>query len=86
MDGYQLLDLHDYLGQGTALVGILDAFWEEKGYATAKEFRRFNNVTVPLARLEKRVFTNNEEFTANVEIAHFGERPIENASPYWKLV
>ena len=33
--GFQLLDLHDYLGQGTALIGVLDAFWESKGYVTA---------------------------------------------------
>jgi hypothetical protein len=32
--GYQLLELHDYLGQGGALIGMLDAFWEPKGYAT----------------------------------------------------
>ncbi|HQZ95661.1 MAG TPA: discoidin domain-containing protein [Pyrinomonadaceae bacterium] len=85
MDGYQLLDLHDYLGQGTALVGILDAFWEEKGYATAKEFRRFNNETVPLARFAKRVYTNDETITADVEIAHFGKAPIAKASPYWRI-
>lgn len=30
--GFQLLSLNDYSGQGTALVGILDAFWDEKGY------------------------------------------------------
>lgn len=30
--GYELLDLHDYLGQGGALIGLLNAFWEEKGY------------------------------------------------------
>jgi len=86
MDGFQLLDLHDYLGQGTALVGLLDAFWEEKGYATAKEFRRFNNTTVPLARLTKRVHLNNEPFSVDLEIAHFGEEPIENARPYWRIV
>ncbi len=28
--GFQLLDLHDFPGQGTALVGVLDPFWEEK--------------------------------------------------------
>ena len=33
--GFQLLDLHDYTGQGTALVGLLDPFWESKGYAHA---------------------------------------------------
>ena len=59
--GFQLLDLHDFPGQGTALVGILDPFWEEKGYISPEEFRSFCNVTVPLARMGKRVFTNNEE-------------------------
>lgn len=86
MYGFQLLDLHDYLGQGTALVGILDAFWEEKGYATAKEFRRFNSETVPLARLYKRTFKADEKFEVETEIAHFGEKPIENAAPYWKIL
>ena len=86
MDGFQLLDLHDYLGQGTALVGLLDAFWEEKGYATAKEFRRFNNVTVPLALIEKRVLLTSESLEARLEIAHFGASPITKARPYWKLV
>lgn len=86
MYGFQLLDLHDYLGQGTALVGILDPFWEEKGYATAKEFRRFNSETVPLARLYKRTFTQDEKLEVDVEIAHFGEKPLENAVPYWKIL
>jgi len=86
MMGYQLLDLHDYLGQGTALVGVLDTFWEPKGYAKAREFRRFNGQTVPLARVMKRVYTAGETLTAEVEIAHFGERPLADARPYWKLL
>ena len=86
MYGYQLLDLHDYLGQGTALVGILDAFWEEKGYVTAKEFKRFNSETVPLARLYKRTFKADEPFEIETEIAHFGEKPLENTGAYWKIV
>ena len=36
MGGFQLLDLHDFPGQGTALVGVLDPFWDEKGYVTAR--------------------------------------------------
>jgi hypothetical protein len=86
LGGFQLLDLHDYLGQGTALVGLLDAFWEEKGYVTAPEFRRFCNETVPLARLRKRVFTNNEKLTAEAEITHFGASALLQATPYWKIV
>lgn len=86
LSGFQLLDLHDYLGQGTALVGLLDAFWEEKSYATAKEFRRFNGATVPLARLPKRVYADADEFSIDAEIAHFGDKPIENAAAYWKII
>jgi hypothetical protein len=85
MSGYQLLDLHDYLGQGTALVGILDTFWDSKGYATPEEFRRFNGETVPLARLTRLVYTAHEALDVPVEIAHHGERPIAHAHPYWKI-
>ena len=83
--GFQLLDLHDFPGQGTALVGVLDPFWEEKGYISPEEYRRFCNVTVPLARLEKRVFKEGETMTAAIEIAHFGAKPIKT-NPSWKLV
>lgn len=86
LSGYQLLDLHDYLGQGSALVGILDTFWENKGYATASEFRRFNGQSVPLARLLKRVYTADEKVAVAIEIAHFGELPLVDAQAVWKLV
>lgn len=68
--GFQLLALNDYSGQGTALVGILDVFFEEKGYISAEEWRRFCAPTVPLLRTEKFVYTTNETFHANIEIAH----------------
>jgi hypothetical protein len=74
--GFQLLQLHDFPGQGTALVGILDPFFNSKGYIDEETFRRFCNRTVPLARMEKRVFTSGETFKATVELAHFGETPL----------
>ncbi|HEX8138048.1 MAG TPA: discoidin domain-containing protein [Pyrinomonadaceae bacterium] len=86
LEGFQLLDLHDYLGQGTALVGLLDAFWETKGYATAEEFRRFCNETVLLARLKRRVFTTGERLDVEAEVAHYGARELRGARPYWKVV
>lgn len=85
LSGYQLLDLHDYLGQGTALVGLLDAFWEPKSYVTADEFKKFSNTTVPLARLRKRVFTNSEAFDVDVELAHYGAEPMEKGLAVWKI-
>jgi hypothetical protein len=84
--GFQLLDLHDYLGQGTALVGLLDAFWEEKNtYVTAGTFRPFCGPTVMLSRM-KRVFTKNEQLEVEVEIAHYGDKPIEGATPMWSIL
>ena len=84
--GFQLLDLHDFPGQGTALVGVLDPFWEEKGYITPEEYRRFSNTTVPLARLKKRIFTEGDTMTAKIEVAHFGASPLQAVSPVWKIV
>ena len=83
--GFQLLDLHDFPGQGTALVGVLDPFWGEKGYISPAEYKRFCNSTVPLARLKKCVFMNNETFEASVEVAHYGDGPIAACTPEWKI-
>jgi hypothetical protein len=84
--GFQLLDLHDFPGQGTALVGVLDPFWEEKGYISPEEYRRFSNSTVPLARLEKHIFTEGETMTAGIEVAHFGEYPLKAVNPTWHII
>ena len=84
--GFQLLDLHDYLGQGTALVGVLDAFWEEKGYVTAEQWRRFCGPTVPLAILKKRIFTTEDILDSQVLIAHYGPAPLDKAEVYWKIL
>jgi len=86
LGGFQLLDLHDYVGQGTALVGLLDAFWQTKGYTNAAEFKEFCNTTVPLARLPRRVFTTTDHFDVDVELAHFGAEPIENGKAVWKIM
>jgi hypothetical protein len=74
--GFHLLQLHDFPGQGSALVGILNPFFESKGYITPEEFRNFCSETVPLARMGKQVFRNNEKFTAALEVAHFGAAPL----------
>ena len=84
--GYQLLDLHDYLGQGGALIGMLDAFWESKGYVTAAEFRQYSGATVPLARLKQRSFTTDGALTADVELMHFGPQALVGARPEWRIV
>jgi hypothetical protein len=84
--GFELLDLHDFPGQGSALVGILDAFWEEKGYVQPAEFRRFCAPTVPLVRMPKMVFLQSEEAAIPVEAAHFGTSPLMKAVPEWSVL
>lgn len=83
--GFQLLSLQDFPGQGTALVGILDAFWEQKGYVTPAEFKRFSGETVPLVRLPKMTYTNKDTLKTTVEVAHFGQMPLHGVTPSWTL-
>lgn len=83
--GFQLLDLHDFPGQGTALVGVLDPFWESKGYVSAEEFSTFCNQTVPLVRFPKLVMNNNEPLSAPIEVAHFGQAPLKSARITWRI-
>ena len=58
--GFQLLDIQDFTGQGTALVGVLNSFMEPKGTVTAMEWRQFCNSTVVMAEFEKFVFSAAE--------------------------
>jgi hypothetical protein len=83
--GFQMLSLNDYPGQGTALIGVLNAFWDEKGYITAKQFSRFCNSVVPLTRIAKFVYTNNETFKANAELFNYGATPLVNKNVLWKI-
>jgi hypothetical protein len=82
-DGFHLLQLQDFPGQGTALVGLLNAFWQSKGLITPKEFRQFNSECTPLIRYPKAVYTNDEIFTAGVELANF-YKPL-NTEVIWTI-
>lgn len=84
--GYEMLDIHDYLGQGTALVGVLDPFWDNKGYVTPEEFRKFNAETVILARIPSYIIKNTESVSIPVEICHFGKESLNGQSIVWKVV
>ena len=74
--GIQLLDIHDFPGQSTATVGLLDSFWDSKGLITPEKFREFAGPVVPLARMAKFVWHNNESFAADIELANFSQGPL----------
>jgi hypothetical protein len=86
LGGFHLLDLHDFPGQGTAVIGVLNAFWEEKGYVGPDEYRRFCNSTVPLARLSKLTFTDAETLHATIDVSHFGPSGLRGARARWRLL
>jgi hypothetical protein len=83
--GFQLLDLHDYPSQGTALIGPLDPFWDSKGFVTPDQHRRYCGATVPLLRMKKRTFTAGEPFEATADVAHFRPQDIVRAEPQWSI-
>jgi hypothetical protein len=83
--GFQLLDLHDFPGQGTALVGVLDPFWDSKPYVTAEEYSRFCAPIVPLVRLPKRIFKQSETLAAQIEVSQFGPIDLKETTVEWSL-
>ncbi len=83
--GFQLLDLHDFPGQGTALIGLLDPFWDSKGLIAPEAFRRFCAQTVPLARLAKRTYDVAEPFKAQIDVAHYGPTVLTDAKATWTI-
>jgi hypothetical protein len=86
LGGFQLLDLHDFPGQGTALVGVLDPFWDPKPYVTAEAFRAFCGPVVPLARLDRRVFRSGQTLQAAIEVSQFGAVDAPGSTVAWTLV
>ena len=83
--GFEMLDLHDYLGQGTALIGVLDPFWENKGYVMPQEWKQFCDETVLLARIPSYVFRSTESVRIPMEVCHFGKEPMKDVTLTWNL-
>jgi hypothetical protein len=85
LDGFQWLDIQDFPGQGTALVGMLNVFMESKGITTPEAWRPFCSETVPLLLMPKYTWTADETFAAEVKVAHYGAADIRNARVHWTL-
>jgi len=83
--GFQLLDVHDFPGQGTALVGMLDPFWDSKGLVTPEKFRRYCAPTVLLLRLRKQVWTVGETLSGDAQVSHYGPADLEAARAEWSV-
>lgn len=83
--GYQLLMLNDFTGQSEALVGMLDPFWQSKGIISDSDVRRWNSLATPLARMDRFIWTSEQTFEAEVDLALFDLGDWVNAQPFWEL-
>ena len=76
MAGFQLLDLQDYPGQGSAYVGVLDALMEEKTFMKendgSKVWRSFCNQVVPLLETERFCYASNEILKGHIKLFNYG--------------
>ncbi len=74
--GFQILDIQDFSGQGTALVGILDAFMDSKELISPKKWRGFCSDRVLLAQFPSYVLNAGEDFTAAVSFRYYGQEAL----------
>ena len=83
--GFQLLDLQDYPGQGSALVGILDAFMDSKGIVAPETFYGFCAPLVPLALMKDHCLLNTQPLHIDVALSNYVEGDW-NEPVRWSLV
>lgn len=69
--GFQVVEARDFPGEGTAIIGWLDAFWDSKGLIEPEAFRRFCGAVVCLLSMPQRVYTNEEIFCATAMVSNY---------------
>lgn len=85
MGGYQLLDIQDYPGQGTALVGILDSFMDSKGLITPEKWKESCNETVVLANFPRFTFRAGDFVEIPLEFVNYSNHEPSSYSVAWEL-
>ena len=85
MAGFQLLDLQDYPGQGSAYVGILDAFMDPKGLCTEREWRQWCAPVVPLLVADRYCFTIEDGIHAWIQVANYSGESLNGKTLRWEL-
>ena len=85
--GYQILDIQDFSGQGTALVGILDAFMDNKGYVSKEEWKGFCSDAVVLAQFDSYVLESGKTFSMDLAVSYYKQDlKLQNAKVTWDLI
>jgi hypothetical protein len=84
LSGFQLLDIKDYEGQGTALIGILNPFMENKGAVTKEEWRMFCSDAVLLPTLESFVVKAGDILKSEIKLRYYRPETIIKPKPIVK--
>lgn len=84
--GISLLGIQDFPGQGTALVGMMNAHLHPKPYAFAQpeRFAAFFRDVLPLALLPRFTFVWGEDFSVQIKLANYGKKELV-APLQWRL-
>ncbi|MDO5516664.1 MAG: glycoside hydrolase family 2 TIM barrel-domain containing protein [Clostridium sp.] len=85
LSGVQLLGLHDFTGQDTATVGLLNVFWENKGIVDAETFRNFFGSVVPLINTKKRIYSSSEDVEFKILIFNYSNTEFKDKTVYYKI-
>ena len=85
LGGFQLLDIQDYPGQGSAYVGVADAFMDPKDSLVTSDWRSFCSEVVPLAEFDKYCWSSDETFRSHMKLADFSDRNITSIDAYLSL-
>ena len=78
LSGFQLLDIKDYSGQGTALVGILNAFNINKGAVSKTDWRMFCSDAVLLPTLDSFVMKGGDCIHSEVKLRYYRNEKLVN--------
>ena len=71
LGGFQILDIQDFTGQGTALVGVLNSFMENKGLVSAKDWRSFCSDAVIQAEFDSYIALSGQAFPFTASLSWF---------------
>ncbi|MGL4851693.1 MAG: beta-glycosidase [Phocaeicola sp.] len=84
--GFQMLDIQDFLGQGTALIGLLDAFMDDKGLVSAQQFSEYNAPVVPLWVADRYTWMQSETIEGTIQLFNYADQPMNRVELAWEVV
>ena len=84
--GYNLQALADYMGQGTAPEGVLNVFYEPKGYIDAQEWRQWAGDVVPLMRTKQFTYEETDTVHFTLELSNQGRGVLQQVNCSYRLL